>query len=86
MRCAVDRDVPEKHDIKTDAVEKTDMAPASPEKPAIEPDDEHEIVREGFSKSDGVRFQSGFRAVSGSSNGFRATPTQFCSSRGFSDH
>jgi len=61
---AVNRDVPEKPGIKTDAVEKPDMAPATPEKPAIEPD-EYEIVREGFSKSDGVRFQSGFRAVSG---------------------
>ena len=75
MRCAVDRDVPEKPGIKTDAAEKPDMVPAMPEKPAIEPD-EHEIVREGFSKTDDIRFQSGFRAVQGHIDWFQGHPHQ----------
>ena len=75
MRCAVNRHVPENPGIKTDAVEKPDMAPATQEKPAIEPD-EYEIVLEGFSKCDGFRFQSGFRAVSGSFRTVSGPPHQ----------
>ena len=57
MRCPVDRDVPEKPDIKTDAVEKPDILPATLEKPAIEPDE--------YEKASQNRMAFGFNPVSG---------------------
>ena len=79
MRCVVDRDVPEKPDIKTDAVEKPDIMPAMLQKPAVEPDESE--------KASQNRMAFGFSAVSGWFQGhFERTPTKFRSSRGFSDH
>ena len=56
MRCAVNRDAPEKPGIKTDAVEKPDIMPATLEKPALEPDE--------YEKASQNRMAFGFSPVS----------------------